>query len=204
MRVGERVTAYHGVDSGVLGGRRAQELATCRIVLEQPAHDDGRAARGPQALSRRYPAAGQLQVRAGVLVRRAADDADTRDGGDAGQRFAPEAERGDGLQFARGFELAGGEALKGEIDLVGRDAGTVVGDADALHAATAHLHGHLGRAGVERVLDELFDDGRRALDHLTGGDAGRHVGGEHADRHGSRSGAQAVPFTPGRNPTSSE
>ena len=40
------------------------------------------------------------------------------------------------------------------------------------------------RAGVERVLDELLHDARRALDHLAGGDAVDDMVGQTADRHG--------------------
>ena len=41
-----------------------------------------------------------------------------------------------------------------------------------------------GRAGIERVLDQLLDHARRALDHLAGGDAVDDAFGELADGHG--------------------
>ena len=40
------------------------------------------------------------------------------------------------------------------------------------------------RAGVQAVLHQLLDDGRRALDDLAGGDLIDEVIVEYADRHG--------------------
>ena len=39
------------------------------------------------------------------------------------------------------------------------------------------------RTGIERILDELLHDARRALHHLAGSDAVDDVIGETADRH---------------------
>ena len=50
---------------------------------------------------------------------------------------------------------------------------TVVGDADEAHAAVLEVDRDPARAGVERVLDELLHDRRRALDDLAGGDLHR-------------------------------
>ena len=52
----------------------------------------------------------------------------------------------------------------------GRDAATVVDDLDQLDAATPDRHPDPGGAGVDRVFDQLLDDGNRALDDLSGGD----------------------------------
>ena len=60
----------------------------------------------------------------------------------------------------------------------------VVGDADQALAAAGGDDVDPPRAGVERVLDELLDDARRALHHLAGGDAVDDVVGKTADRHG--------------------
>ena len=45
----------------------------------------------------------------------------------------------------------------------------VVLDANQLLAAELDGDGDAARAGVDRVLDQLLDDGRRALDDLAGG-----------------------------------
>src|SRR5205814_7326117 len=50
-----------------------------------------------------------------------------------------------------------------------------VGDANAVDAAVVDSDLHLGGAGVDGVLDELFDDAGRPLDDLAGGDLVREV-----------------------------
>ena len=75
-------------------------------------------------------AAGDLDGRAGGLVRRARFEQQPRNGGDGRQRFAAEAERRDGEQIVRVAQLAGGVALEGEQRVVAQHAAAVVGDAD--------------------------------------------------------------------------
>ena len=69
-------------------------------------------------------------------------------------------------------------AGEGERQLFGVDAAAVVDDADEGDAAVGDLDADPGGAGVEGVLDELFDDGCRPLNHFTSGDAAGHFGGE--------------------------
>ena len=82
-------------------------------------------------------------------------------------------------------DLARRVALEREAQLAGLDAAAVVGDADQRQAALADLDGDLRRAGVERVLDQLLDDGGGPLDDLAGRDLRRLVRCQDADRHGS-------------------
>ncbi len=103
---------------------------------------------------------------------------------DRRQRLAAEAERADVEQVVVG-ELRGGVALDREREIVARHAGAVVGDADQAAAAAVGDDLDLGRAGIERVLDQLLDHARRPLDHLAGGDAVDGGFGELADGHGS-------------------
>lgn len=51
------------------------------------------------------------------------------------------------------------------------DAVAVIGDLDELEAAVLDDDVYGGGAGVETVLNELFDGGDRALDNLAGGDS---------------------------------
>ncbi len=51
----------------------------------------------------------------------------------------------------------------------GRHAFAVVFDGDELLAAEIHRDGDAARAGVKRVLDQLFDDRCRTLHDLAGG-----------------------------------
>ncbi len=57
-----------------------------------------------------------------------------------------------------------------ELQLVALDARAVVGDADPPDAAAGEIDVDLRRAGVERVLEQLLERGRRALDDLAGRD----------------------------------
>ena len=64
-----------------------------------------------------------------------------------------------------------------------RHALAVVGDANEPPAAAVGENVDAAGAGVERVLDQLLHDARRALDHLAGGDAVDDGFGKLADGH---------------------
>ena len=56
-------------------------------------------------------------------------------------------------------------------------AGTIVADHNAPDAATVEPNFNAGRAGIDGVLQQLFQDGRGPLDNLAGGDlANERVG----------------------------
>ena len=74
-------------------------------------------------------------------------------------------------------------ALDRQREIGARHAGAVVADADQPAAAAIGEDLDAGRAGVERVLDQLLHHARRALDHLAGGDAVDDGFGELADGH---------------------
>src|SRR5260370_42490200 len=103
------------------------------------------------------------------------------DAGDGGEGFAAEAEGGDRQEVVGGAELRGGVALEGEEGVVLDHAVAVVGDADELAASGFDFDADAGGAGVERVFEELFDDGGGALDDFAGGDLVRREVGEDAD-----------------------
>ena len=83
-----------------------------------------------------------------------------------------------------GGELAGGVAAEGEFHFAGRNARSVVADADERSSAVARLDGEIGRAGVDGVLDQFFHDRGGPLDDFTGGDLRHEVGGQNANGHG--------------------
>ena len=105
-----------------------------------------------------------------------ADRADRR------QRLAAEAERVD-LHQVVAVELGGGVALDREFQVAAAHAAAVVGDANKPPAAAVGRDLDLGRAGVERVLDQLLDHAGGALDHLAGGDAVDRGFGKASDGH---------------------
>ena len=128
-------------------------------------------------------AVAQPDARADVVAGDARQHLDLARRRDAGQRLAAEAERRHAPEVVLAGHLARGVALEGEAQLGGVDAAAVVGDADEGEAALADLDGDVRGAGVERVLDQLFDDGGGTLDDLAGGDLRRFVRRQHADRH---------------------
>jgi hypothetical protein len=84
-------------------------------------------------------------------------------------------------------QLAGGVALEGQQSIVAEHAATVVGDADQAAAAGFDLDAQLGGPGVERILEQLFDDRSGALDDFTGGDLVGDLVGQDADAAHGRS-----------------
>ena len=107
---------------------------------------------------------------ADLLVALARDESNLGDGGDAGESLAAKAERSDRPEVARAVQLAGGVAHQGPGQLGRGDTVAVVSDDDPRDSAVVDPHVDAPGARVERVLDELFDNGGGALDHLTGGD----------------------------------
>ena len=71
-----------------------------------------------------------------------------------------------------------------QVRLLRRHTVTIVRDDDAPEATTLDLHLDPTRTGVERVLDELLDDGRGTLDHLASGDLVRERGRQETDARG--------------------
>ena len=102
--------------------------------------------------------------------RRARDQREPRHRSDARQRLAAKPQRGDAFQIIQRGDLAGGVPRQRQRDLLRVDADAVVAHADQAAAAALQLHLDARGAGVERVLHQLLDHGRRPLDHLAGGD----------------------------------
>jgi hypothetical protein len=75
-------------------------------------------------------------------------------------------------------------ALAGEPEVGGADAAAVVAHANELETTAANVDANGGRSGIERVLDQLFDDRCRPLDRLSGGDTRRDPDRKHANSAG--------------------
>ena len=93
-----------------------------------------------------------------------------RDRRDGRKRFAPEPERRDRRQVVRRPDLAGRVPLERQSRVLRRHPLAIVLDADEPLAAELGGDGDAPRARVEAVLDQLLDNGGRALDHLSGRD----------------------------------
>src|SRR2546423_1583399 len=78
--------------------------------------------------------------------------------------------RRDAVQVFRASDLARRMRLEGEYGVFARHPFAIVGDGDSAATPLIDLDDDPPRAGIERVLDELLDDGRGPLDHLAGRD----------------------------------
>ena len=95
---------------------------------------------------------------------------DMGDRRDRRQRFPPEAEGADRVQIGGIPHLAGRVAEERLRGVRPADAAAVVGHPEVFDAAVLDLDGDGGRARVDRIFDQLFDDRGRALNDLPGGD----------------------------------
>ena len=114
----------------------------------------------------------KFKVGSCYLVPGTGQNLDLGHGGDAGQRLAPEAKAGNGVEVIHSVDLARGVAVEGKLDLIGGDADAVIADTDQAHPTTAGFDGDLGRAGIQRVLDTLLDHRGGQLHQLAGSDLG--------------------------------
>ena len=161
----------HLVDVARLGGGALEELASGGRVEEQVAHLNSRPDVSGGGLRVGDAPAAILDFVSFVVVAHAADDAGVGYSADTGQSLAAKAHGGDAEQVVIAGEFAGGVLGERQSQFLGGDAAAIVGDADEVPAAFGDFDGDVGRAGVDGVFDEFFDDRGRALDHLAGGDA---------------------------------
>ena len=173
----ERKRAHHLFDCRDLGGVALQKFQTRGHVCEQVPHLDHDAGQyGPDSLFHELARA-DAQPGAGARGLHVSDRGDAREG------LATEAERLDRDEVGKLGQLARGVTQKGHRQLVGRDSGAVVADADRGLPRTPRVDADPPCTRVEGVLDELLDDRRRAFDHLARGDRVRDFGRQHLD-HG--------------------
>ena len=159
------------------GARRAQELAARGDVEEQVANLDERTGRAPRRAHRGLEPAfdAELDACRGVGTPRA--DHQAAHGRDAREGLAAEAIARELLQVGETSELAGRVAAQAKQRVLFRHAAAVVQHAEPRDAPAFHLDRAAGRARVQRVLQQLFQGARGALDDLASSDlAGELVG----------------------------
>ena len=61
-------------------------------------------------------------------------------------------------------------ALKSKMEVLAAHTDSVIGNAYQAFTRLLNIHEYLGRFGVDGVLYQFLDNGRRALHHLSGGD----------------------------------
>jgi hypothetical protein len=106
---------------------------------------------------------------------------EARDRRDGGQRLAAESERRHPDQIGRRADLARRVALQRKLRVVAIHPRTVVAHANQRLAAILQLDADGTGAGIEGVLDQLFDDGRRPLDDFARRDLVGDVAGKYLD-----------------------
>jgi hypothetical protein len=181
VRVGQRQLREQAHHRALLRLTGLHELAAGGRVVEEVADGDRGAAVAGRRLAADDLAALDLQHAAHVRVDGAAHAAHAGHRRDAREGLAAEAERADAHDVGSRRDLARGVALEGQGQVAERDAVAVVVDGERRQAAVLERDRDLARAGVEAVLDQFLDDGRRPFDDLAGGDAVDGGSVEHPD-----------------------
>ncbi|GBD11148.1 hypothetical protein HRbin23_00800 [bacterium HR23] len=182
---GQGIGTDHLLAAGGFGRGGAEELAPSGEVAEEAPHRNGGAGASAGRLPTEHCPLPHLHQGALLLLPMAGEEAHPGDAGDAVEGLPPKAQGGDGREVGFRGEFAGGVALEEEGHVPLGDAHPVVRDPNALQPPAHHLHRHVGGAGVQGVLHQFLHHRSGALHHLPGGDAGRDLWGEDADRHGA-------------------
>src|SRR5262249_50806877 len=111
------------------------------------------------------------------------EQGEARDGGDRGERLAPETVGRDGEEIILGAQLAGRVPRKAQPRVLAAHARAVVPHAHEAAAALLQVHLDAACAGIQRVLDQLLDRCRGPLHHLAGGDLVGEGLGQNVDAH---------------------
>ena len=158
-----------------------EKLAPRRQVVEEIADFDRRAFGRADLLHRRDRAAVDADLGAGDVAAQPRLHDEMRDRRDAGQRLAAEPERVNRGEIVGALNLARRVTLERQPRILRAHPIAVVLDAHEPLAAQLDVDLDAARAGVDGVFDELFDDRRRTLDNLAGGDLIGEVGGQEVD-----------------------
>ena len=106
--------------------------------------------------------------------------------GNRRQRLAAKPQRHNRREILGVPDLAGGVTFEGEPRVLRLHPFPVVLDAHLLLAAELDVDRQPARAGVDRVLDQLLDDGGWTLNHFTRGNLVGEVGWKPVDLHVQR------------------
>jgi hypothetical protein len=102
---------------------------------------------------------------------------------DARQCLAPKTEGREMVEIFKGAQLRGRVALQRDRQLIRRDPIAVVSDFDQFEPATTDRDRDPPRVGVDRVLDQFFDDRGGALDDLASGDLADRIWSKEMNGH---------------------
>ena len=203
---------FHGGARLRRGG--AQELAARGRIVEQRAHRHRRPALTDRVLNPVHLPAHHAQPRASAPPRSVGGgglELEAGYGRDRGQRLAAESECRHADEIGGRADLARRMTLQCERRVFPIHSCPVVADANQRLAAVLELDAHSPRAGIERVLDQLFHHGAGTLDDfagrdligdLCGEDLYARLGGRNGAHRGTISARSTQPRTPSLRRTS--
>ena len=173
-------------DVGGFGRNGTKKLAACGQIEEQVAHFHDRSFRRAHVRDRQDFSARHLDLRPTQSAPFAAGQRESRDRGNAWNRFAAKPERGDALQVFGLGNLAGGVAFECHQRIVAAHAITVIGNIDERAPAVLDGDRDASGLGVQRVFGQLLHDRGGTFDHFAGGDLVGDLFGQKANPIHSR------------------
>ncbi len=185
IRAHQRVSAHRFQAVRELGGVGFQKLAARRCAEKQLAHLD----RGAHvARDRANLSTARVKQVGAVRMPRARCKCEFGHRGRRGQRLAAKPQRCNRFELGQRGDLAGGMAQQRQRQLLARNAAAVVGHRQQPHAAGGQSHRDVARSGIQRIVEQLAQHGRRPLDHLAGRDLADQLLGQRPDRPGGQFG----------------
>ena len=166
-----------------LGGIASYELATRRHVEKKLADLDAGSGRVGGRPQRRYTAAFHADLRGVIRRRRPRHETHAGDGTYRRQRLAAKSECRHRFQISKRCNLAGRMARQRDTEIILAHARAIVAHADKANAATLNIDLDTVCTSVETILDKLFDDRGRTLDHFAGGNLIDEFVRQNPDRH---------------------
>ena len=154
------------LDGQQLGGRTPQEVSPCGNGGKQIAYRDGGADRATRGTGGGRAARLRVQGPGMGGVGHARGERHLCHGADARQGLAPKTQREDAVQILALGYLARAVSGKRQYQLILRNALTIVFDHDVVNPTTAQVDADRTRASIQAVLEQLFHNRRRTLDHF--------------------------------------
>jgi hypothetical protein len=158
-----------------------EKFLACRSVIEEIGDLDGRPRRPrsvPLLLDR---ATLKAKFGAARSAHGRGHEPDARDGGDTRKGLASKSQGAKREQVGVGADFTCGVTQKCARGVGLRHPFSVIGDANMPAAGFGHIYGYPARAGVNGVLDQLFDGGRGPLHNFAGRDSVRDLERQHRD-----------------------
>lgn len=166
-----------------LGAFGAQELATRRNIVKKISNLDERSTRLRRRCDRRNLSAFDANLRALRRPKGTRRDTQPCDRTDRGKRLTSKAQAADGRQIIEVSDFARGVALHGKRKFGSGNTVTIIENSNEARSARFDIDINRVSSGIERVLDEFFDERGRPLDHFARSDLIDERTRQQANRH---------------------